>query len=122
MSFIILLYVGAGGFVGSVLRYTLVTAMSGFTFFGAPAGTFIVNVIGSFAMGYVAGTFLKNPIEEPLRLLITYGILGGFTTFSAFSLEFFELVSKGQFPQAALYMMVSFALGIAFLYLGYRIS
>jgi len=111
-----------GGFVGSVLRYTLSTTLSSFTIFGIPTGTFFVNILGSFAMGYVAGTFLKNPIEEPLRLLITYGILGGFTTFSAFSLEFFELSLKGQFTQAAVYMLASFVLGIAFLALGYKIS
>jgi len=122
LSFITLLYVGMGGFVGSVLRYTLSTTLSSFTIFGIPTGTFFVNILGSFAMGYVAGTFLKNPIDEPLRLLITYGILGGFTTFSAFSLEFFELSLEGQFAQAAVYMLASFVLGIAFLALGYKIS
>jgi fluoride exporter len=111
-----------GGFVGSVLRYTLSTAFSSLTIFSIPTGTFFVNILGSFAMGYAAGTFLKYPIEEPLRLMVTYGILGGFTTFSAFSLEFFELSSKGQFSQAIIYMIASFVLGVVFLALGYKIS
>ena len=85
-----LLVIGAGGFVGSVLRYLVSTQLSGLV---VPGGTFVVNIVGCFCMGLAAafGETRGWPSRES-HLLITTGLLGGFTTFSAFGHEALALV------------------------------
>ena len=95
--------VALGGAIGSVLRYASVTAI------GAPLGTFAVNVIGSFAMGVL---FVALTSRTQLSPLLMTGVLGGFTTFSAFSLDALKLWQSGQSTQALLYIVAS-----VFLYL-----
>jgi fluoride exporter len=106
-----LLHVALGGAIGSVLRYLAVQAL------GAPLATLVVNVLGSFAIGalFVA----LGPKMQYAPLLMT-GLLGGFTTFSAFSLDTLRLVEAGQVLQAALYVagtvllsLIAVALGVA---------
>lgn len=83
-----ILAVAAGGALGSLLRYAM-TASAGKAFgIGFPYGTLSVNVAGSFLMGaLVALLAMKDPVGQTLKLFLTTGFLGGFTTFSAFSLE-----------------------------------
>ena len=101
------LYVLAGGAVGSLLRYAVGLAL--------PSGTFFVNMLGSFLIGLLA-TFL--PGASPLRPLLISGLLGGFTTFSAFQWELFSAVHNG-FPWiAALNAAASLLLGFAFCWAG----
>lgn len=117
------LHVALGGAIGSVLRYELGRAMAWLlgpqavaTF---PWATLTVNIVGSFAMGLLAGGLGRlGDSGEPLRLLIGVGLLGGFTTFSAFSLEMMMLIERGQAAQAFVYAAVSVLAGLSALYIG----
>ena len=100
--------VALGGAVGSVLRYATVTSL------GAPIGTALVNVLGSFLIGILYVTLSKTCLSP---LLIT-GVLGGFTTFSAFSLDTLKLWQTGQIAQAAAYTLASVALSLIAVALG----
>jgi CrcB protein len=102
-----LLLVAAGGAIGSVLRYAV--SLAGVALLGAafPWGTLAVNVLGSAAIGALAGA----GVEGQARLLLVPGLLGGFTTFSAFSLEAGFLWERSP-PLAALYVALSVGLGI----------
>jgi CrcB protein len=82
-----------------------------------------VNVAGSFAMGLLAGWLARHGTGgEGWRLLLGVGVLGGFTTFSAFSLELVDFIQRGQPGSAALYMLVSVAAGIAGLFAGLALT
>lgn len=100
--------VALGGALGSVARYLVSLAALGTLGAGFPWGTLAVNVLGSAAIGVAAGAGL----EGGARLLVVTGFLGGFTTFSAFSLETGSLFARSP-PLAALYVAVSLALGLA---------
>lgn len=118
------LHVAVGGAVGAVLRYQLGRGMTNWLGVQAvttfPWATLAVNAIGSVLMGVLAGWLARHGGEggEQLRLLLGVGLLGGFTTFSAFSLEMVLLLERGQFTFAALYAVLSFALGISGLIFG----
>lgn len=84
-----------------------------------PLATLSVNVIGSLAMGLLAGWLARTGTAgEPWRLLLGVGVLGGFTTFSAFSLEFALLVERGELGTAMAYVAVSLIAGFAALFAG----
>ncbi len=104
-----LIEVALGGAAGSVLRYLTVAGI------GAPLGTLAVNVIGSFAMGVLFVVLVSRIQLSPLLMT---GFLGGFTTFSAFSLDAVRLWEQGQAPQAAAYVLGSVTLSIAALIAG----
>lgn len=119
MNSLALAYVAVGGAFGSILRYgaTILLARLGGTF---PFGTFAVNITGSFLMGIwiaVAAYWLKGR-QMDLHLLVAVGALGGFTTFSTFSLDVVTLIGKGLHGQAVAYMMGSVILSILALYAG----
>ena len=87
--------------------------------YGFPFGTLIVNVAGSFAMGLFAGWFAYRPgIDQHTRLFLTTGILGGFTTFSAFSLDAALLIERHAYALAAAYVAGSVAASIVALFFG----
>ena len=117
------LYVAAGGALGSWLRFLVGRAwtlaigpIAASTF---PWATLTVNVVGSFAMGLLAGWLARfGEHGESWRLLLGLGVLGGFTTFSAFSLEVALLIERGTIGMAALYVAISLAAGIAGLFGG----
>ncbi|HEU4820127.1 MAG TPA: fluoride efflux transporter CrcB [Qipengyuania sp.] len=116
--------VAVGGAFGAVLRYQLGRSMTGWLGPAAmgvfPWATLTVNALGSLLMGVLAGwlTFRGTANWEQLRLLLGVGLLGGFTTFSAFSLEMVLLIERGQLLFAALYAFLSVALGITGLFAG----
>ena len=117
------LHVALGGAIGSVLRYQLGRGMTYWlgpqAVSAFPWATLTVNLIGSFAMGLLAGWLARHGEGgEPLRLLIGVGLLGGFTTFSAFSLELMVLADRGQAGQAFIYAAVSVLAGLSALYIG----
>lgn len=117
------LLVFAGGGLGAVLRYMV--GRGTIALFGAawPVGTFAVNVIGSIALGALAGWFVGRGIEdEPIRLFLATGLLGGFTTFSAFSLDAIMLWQRGDAVAAALYVGGSVAVSLAGLAVGLGIT
>ncbi len=101
--FLTLTQVALGGAIGSVLRYLTTTMVS------APLGTVVVNVLGSFVMGLV---FVLLSARTSLSPLLMTGILGGFTTFSAFSLDALRLWQSGQTTGAAFYIAGTVALSL----------
>jgi CrcB protein len=113
------LLVAAGGAVGASARH-LVGVVSLRVFgSGFPAGTMIVNVVGCLAMGILAGLFATRiQGSQALRLLLATGFLGGFTTFSAFSLDFTVLWERGQIALAVGYVAASVLLSLAALAVG----
>lgn len=110
-----------GGAVGSLARYLLGRA-AGVLLPGAawPWGTLSANILGGFAMGLLAGWLARfSPASgEPWRLLIGVGLLGGFTTFSSFSLETVLMVERGQAGLALAYALVSVAGAVGALFGG----
>lgn len=115
-----ILLVGLGGFLGSIARYKLgglvlhMTVQQRF-----PFGTFTVNVLGCLVVGLLAGAAERYEAFGPdARLFLFTGLLGGFTTFSAFGLETMHLVRRGDLTTAALYAGGSVVLGLAAVWLG----
>jgi CrcB protein len=104
--------IALGGALGSVLRYLMVVAV------GAPWGVAAVNVLGSFAIGVL---FVLIP-REGWQLFLMSGLLGGFTTFSAFSLDTLKLIEQGQPSQAALYVVTSVILSLFAVALGVALA
>jgi CrcB protein len=113
----LIVFIGAG--IGGALRHGVNVAATRQFGFGFPFGTLIVNIVGSFAMGLLAGYFAFRPgINQHMRLFLTTGILGGFTTFSAFSLDTALLVERHSYGLAAGYVVGSVAAGLSALFLG----
>jgi len=113
----------AGGAFGSGLRYLVNAGLGRILGPGFPWGIFIINVTGCFVMGLVAGTLaLRTTDTQSLRTFFATGILGGYTTFSAFSLDFANLVRLGDLSAAALYLAGSVGLSIAGVFAGLALS
>ena len=113
----LIVFLGAG--IGGALRHGVNVGAARLFGYGFPFGTLIVNIAGSFAMGLFAGYFAFRPgIAQHMRLFLTTGVLGGFTTFSAFSLELMLLIERGQAATALTYGAVSVLAGLTALYLG----
>jgi fluoride exporter len=115
-----LVMVAMGGALGSVLRYGMnlgVTRLMGDAF---PWGILFVNVLGCFLIGAVSAFFMHRlPEGETLRLFLAIGFLGGFTTFSAFSLDVLKLVNNGQTAAAISYVAASIALTLLAVFAGF---
>lgn len=95
------LFIGLGGFLGSIARYFLSTAVYRAAGESFPYGTLLVNILGCFIIGFLMTIFQERFVAQPnLRLFIIVGILGGFTTFSSFSFETFALIRAGNFIEA----------------------
>ncbi len=113
------LLVFAGGGIGAALRHGVNRAALAALGSSFPFGTLFVNVAGSFAMGVLAALFLAKGIgDQGLRLFLTTGILGGFTTLSAFSLDAILLWERGAWTALAIYLAGSVTLSIAALAVG----
>lgn len=113
----LIVFLGAG--IGGALRHGVNIAATRMFGFGFPYGTLIVNVVGSFAMGLFAGFFAyRSGIPQHVRLFLTTGILGGFTTFSTFSLDAAVLIERYSFLMAAGYIVGSVSAGLAALFFG----
>jgi CrcB protein len=104
-----LLLVMAGGAVGAGARHLVGRATLGLFGPGFPWGTLTVNIVGGLLMGLLAGTLARTGGSETWRLLLGTGVLGGFTTFSAFSLDVVTIAERGQLGVAALYVLASVA-------------
>ena len=114
-----LVYVALGGALGSVARFGmtgLATRLLGSNF---PYGTLAVNLLGGFLMGVLAALLARQPGGyESLRLFLAIGVLGGFTTFSAFSLDVMTLYLRGEVWMPLVYIMASVTLSVMALALG----
>jgi len=114
-----ILYVGLGGFIGSILRYLVFLSSNHLLGSNLPYSTIIVNIIGSFFIGFLYQFFNNHIfISESTKLLLTVGFLGGFTTFSTFSIDAFILYQNyGKFF-AVSYIILSVVLSLFALLLG----
>lgn len=108
----------AGGALGAAARYHLGRLAMHWFGPGFPWGTLAVNLLGGFAMGLMAGILARTTMGEPWRLLLAVGVLGGFTTFSAFSLESWLMIERGEIWMVMAYVLASVAGAIAALGLG----
>lgn len=114
-----ILFVGAGGFLGSVFRYLIAYYVKLNWSPVFPVGTFIVNLVGSFLIGIIIAATISENLDQQARLLLATGFCGGFTTFSSFSYEFFSLLQNGHTGYALLYAGSSLVLGLLFVWLGF---
>jgi fluoride exporter len=113
-----IILVMSGGAIGAGLRYGLSRAVP-FSAGGWPWPTFAANVLGGLAMGVLAAWVLRGDNSaESLRLFVGVGVLGGFTTFSAFSLEMAQMLQRGQIGLAAGYALASVLLALVALFAG----
>lgn len=114
-----ILAVAAGGALGATGRYLVGRFMFNIMGPGFPWGTFTVNIIGSFLIGLVIELLaIRFNLSHEWQGFLVIGILGGFTTFSAFSLEVVLMLEKDQFSAAALYAFGSMFIGVAALFAG----
>ena len=113
------LIVGLGGALGSMLRYATSLLISIKSF---PFATLSINIVGSFIIGLVLAFSIKDEsFANNWKLFLATGICGGFTTFSAFTLENMQLLQSGKTGMAFLYIALSIVLGIAATFAGYQL-
>lgn len=118
-----LMLIGSGGFIGSVARYLLSITIRNRIPSEFPLGTFSVNIVGCFAIGWITAYAEKQAIlPEQTLLFVSVGLLGGFTTFSSFGLETMNLIRNEQIGIAALYAGLSLMIGILAVWVGRMIS
>jgi len=120
------LWVTVGSALGGLLRFILGKLMLSFDVsIGFPIGTVLINVIGSFVIGYFGTLTLhsgKYPVSENLRIFVMIGICGGFTTFSSFSLQTFDLVRSGAWGRALANIALSVVLCLTAVAAGHRLA
>jgi CrcB protein len=118
-----LLWVGVGGFVGANARYVLglwIAARLGSSF---PWGTLLINVTGSLLIGIILTVLTDRLVADPAwRLLLVVGFLGGYTTFSSFTMEALDLAQGGEWLLALAYVLGSNIVGLAAVVLGARLA
>lgn len=118
-----ILLVGAGGFLGAVLRYGITVLLFNAGPRDFPLATFLINVTGAFALGFFM-TFAaeRAHLEPEVRLFVATGFLGAYTTFSTFEFETYELVQTGLYAWAAANLLGSVAAGFAAVQLGVALA
>jgi CrcB protein len=119
MQWGILAMVALGGALGSLTRYLVAGAVQPAWWSGFPFGIFVINITGGLAMGLITGlAALKLHLTPEMRAFLTTGVLGGYTTFSTFSLDSAMLMERGAFVQAGAYIVGSVVLSILALFTG----
>jgi len=114
-----ILLVGAGSAIGGILRFLVYRGVALISNYPFPLATFLVNFSGSFIIGYLYSIFLKQGLSGSLLLLLTTGICGGYTTFSAFTYENIMLIKNGHATLSVIYILSSVLLGIGAAALGF---
>ena len=117
----IILAIGAGGFIGAILRYLVSQFIQNKFLSAFPLGTLSVNIIGCFFIGLVYALSDRGNVSPEWRLFLATGILGGFTTFSSFSNETVALMRDGQFWHALTYISLSVIIGLIATFAGISI-
>ena len=118
-----ILYIAIGGALGSVLRYLTTVFVSKFWSNHFPIATFITNFLGSFLIGLFTGILAKNQLEESnLKWFLITGFCGGYTTFSAFGMENYNLFQSNNSLLAFGYIALSIVLGLFAVWMGLSLS
>lgn len=117
-----LFIVGLGGAVGTLARYIISRMGHQFLHPNFPASTLIINVTGSFIIGFIVSLIDRFSISANTHLFIFIGVLGGYTTFSTFSLETFHLIRDGQYRLAFINVIFSVILSVGAVFLGYLLA
>ena len=114
------LLVAVGGAIGSVLRYGTGVFVGSLWRNSFPLGTLLINIVGSLVMGLFIGLMarLLPTWQSDARLFFAVGVLGGFTTFSSFSLDAISMIERGDVLLATLYVVLSVAIAVPALYIG----
>ena len=114
--------IGVGGAIGAVARY-IVSGLDYGLYYGAfPVSTLVINLSGSLIIGFLWGLFEVVSVSSNMRMFIFIGILGGFTTFSSFALENFNLLRDGEKSAVIFNIAISNILGILLVYAGYALA
>ncbi|MEI7904188.1 MAG: fluoride efflux transporter CrcB [Candidatus Firestonebacteria bacterium] len=116
------LVVAFGGALGSVLRYWVSGLDVKYSRGLFPVSTFLVNVLGSLVIGLLWGLFERLNFSPLLRIFLFVGILGGFTTFSSFSLENLNLIRDGEYRIALIYILLTNVVGLSLAFYGYFLA
>ncbi len=118
-----IILIGIGGFIGSVARYFVSKLNLSFDLLSIPVGTLLVNILGSFLIGFLTGIADKSALlNVEWRMFLMVGLCGGFTTFSTFTGENLMLLHSGQIVTIFLYSGLSIILGFSAVFLGYVTS
>jgi len=114
------LLVAVGGAIGSVLRYGTGVFVGSLWRNPFPLGTMLINIVGSLVMGLFVGLMarLLPTWQNDARLFFAVGVLGGFTTFSSFSLDAISMIERGELALAVLYILLSVVIAVPALYIG----
>ncbi|MDK2814377.1 MAG: fluoride exporter [Thermoanaerobacter sp.] len=116
------LYVGIGGFFGAILRYEISRHIKEKRQIIIPIETFIINVLGSFLLNFLSSPKINVNLDDDVKLFLTTGFLGAFTTYSTFSHETIDLIKNKKYFQAFKYMSLTIIFGLIGGVLGYYIG
>jgi fluoride exporter len=114
-----LVLIGIGGAIGAMSRYVVSGLDFKYSYGALPIGTLVVNLSGSLIIGFLWGLFEAVNVSSNIRMFVFIGILGGFTTFSSFALENFNLLRDGERNAVIFNIALSNLLGIFLVYVGY---
>ena len=117
-----LLLVGIGGFIGASLRYFVTLFVSPYNRYSFPLNAFIINFVGCVLLGVFVGLKIETWLGFPLQEFLVIGVLGGFTTFSAFSMESFQMLTLGHIGLLIVYVFSSVLMGLAGISIGLILS
>ncbi len=124
MKFWLISIVFLGSGIGGSLRYmiSILLKQMKHTENSEHLATFTVNIVGSFVIGFLYTYFTKQSVDQKLSLFFLTGVLGGFTTFSSFSLDSLKLIQAGEISSSLLYMVSSVLIGLIAVTLGFKLG
>ena len=119
----VVLWVGAGGVIGAIMRYLTVTWVNSAIGGAFPYGTLAVNAVGCFVIGLVVGFWdARHPLSSEAQAFLVVGVLGGFTTFSAFGMETVRLMRDGAYVAGAANVLLQLGIGLFAVVVGLRLG
>ena len=117
-----IILIGIGGAIGTIARYVVSGLDYKYSYGVFPVSTLVVNLTGSLIIGFFWGVFEAVTVSSNIRMFVFIGILGGFTTFSTFALENFNLFRDGERSIAIINILITNVVGIFFVYAGYILA